>query len=101
MRMSDNASMGITSTGDFGAILVCAVRYALGRHTYMPSLVVDFVKKVIQDVELRSLVVMKKDIEEYLKDEPTDYEDILENWRGLVWSIKKEIMVREVITLNV
>lgn len=28
---------------DFGAICNCAVRYAVGRRTYMPDLVIDFI----------------------------------------------------------
>lgn len=29
---------------DFGTVCVCALRYAMGRETYMPSLVRDFVR---------------------------------------------------------
>lgn len=29
---------------DFGAVCNCAVRYAIGRMTYMPSIVVGFIK---------------------------------------------------------
>lgn len=30
---------------EFGAALVCAVRYCLGRMTYMPGLVTDWIMK--------------------------------------------------------
>lgn len=31
---------------DFGAVLICAVRYCIGRQTYMPGLVIDFIRPV-------------------------------------------------------
>lgn len=30
---------------EFGIIVMCAVRYAMGRRTYMPQLVIDFCKR--------------------------------------------------------
>ena len=32
---------------DFGAILNCAVRYSLGRRSYMPKLVTDFITPLL------------------------------------------------------
>lgn len=32
---------------DFGAICNCAVRYAVGRRTYMPDLVLDFTRRIV------------------------------------------------------
>ena len=32
---------------DFGAVLNCAVRYAIGRQTYMPGLVIDFIRPML------------------------------------------------------
>ena len=31
----------------FGTILNCAVRYAIGRQTYMPGLVIDFITPLL------------------------------------------------------
>lgn len=36
--------MKITVDNDFGAVLVCAVRYCLGRRTYMPGLVTRWIR---------------------------------------------------------
>ena len=36
---------GMEKDVDTGAIAVCALRYCIGRRTYMPSLVVDWVKR--------------------------------------------------------
>lgn len=52
------------SSSDFGAVLNCAVRYCIGRRTYMPSLVIGFIKPLIPQIETRTLVVMRTDIQE-------------------------------------
>ena len=35
---------------DFGAICNCAVRYAVGRKTYMPGLVIDFITPYLSEL---------------------------------------------------
>ena len=52
----------------FQAILNCAVRYSLGRQTYMPDLVVQFIKPLIPYLDNRTLCVFKKDVEEAIDD---------------------------------
>lgn len=54
--------MKIRNDEDFGAVLVCAVRYALGRRTYMPSIVAGFVKSVAGELSVRTLTTIKNDI---------------------------------------
>ena len=49
---------------DIGTIAVCAVRYALGRETYMPSLVQGFVKRHPEIVDEKTRTVMIRDINE-------------------------------------
>lgn len=58
----------ITFDDDFGCIVGCAVRYALGRYTYMPSLVADFVKKNLPVLNTQTLMVMVRDISGALKN---------------------------------
>lgn len=48
---------------NFGAVLNCAVRYSLGRHTYMPGLVMDFIGPLLPYVSDRTLWCMERDIE--------------------------------------
>lgn len=43
----------------FGCICVCAVRYACGRQTYMPSIVKRFVHDNLKEIETSSLKVKK------------------------------------------
>lgn len=45
-----------------GDIIVCAVRYACGRRTYMPSLVCDFVMPLIPELASNTLAVICGDI---------------------------------------
>lgn len=46
----------------FGAVVNCAVRYCLGRETYMPSLVIDFVIPLLPYITRRTLDTLSRDI---------------------------------------
>lgn len=46
----------------FGCILNCAVRYAIGRRTYMPGLVVDFIRPLLPYINDKTLYVFDQDI---------------------------------------
>ena len=48
----------------FGTICLCALRYALGRQTYMPSIVQDFIRAHISEIDKSSIKVMLRDIDE-------------------------------------
>lgn len=49
----------------FGAVLNCAVRYCIGRMTYMPGLVTDWIMQHCHGLLTRkALGVMKRDIDE-------------------------------------
>lgn len=47
---------------NFGCILNCAVRYAIGRQTYMPGLVIDFIRPLLPYISNRTLYVFDQDI---------------------------------------
>lgn len=47
---------------DFNVLCTCAVRYALGRRTYMPSLVIQAIVPWLQMLKTGTLTVMDKDI---------------------------------------
>lgn len=47
---------------DFGTICICAVRYAIGRRTYMPSLVQDFIRPYLPQFSSKTLGVLEQDI---------------------------------------
>ena len=48
---------------DFGLILNCAVRYSLGRRTYVPIAVCNFISPLIPGLSNRTLWCLMKDIE--------------------------------------
>lgn len=49
---------------DLGTIAICAVRYALGRETYMPGIVQGFVRRHPEIVDENVRTVMLRDINE-------------------------------------
>lgn len=48
---------------------VCAVRYALGRQSYMPSVVIDEIMPLLPEMSDGDLQVMRNDISDYLTHE--------------------------------
>lgn len=49
---------------DFGTICVCALRYAMGRETYMPSLIRDFIRPLLPKLCDKILSVMLNDCDD-------------------------------------
>lgn len=52
------------SDDDFGAVVNCAIRYCLGRRTYMPGLVCGYVKPLLPYLNEKTLCCMERDIRE-------------------------------------
>lgn len=50
------------SDDDFGAVLNCAVRYAIGRRTYMPGLVIDYITPLLPYLNNKTLWCFDQDI---------------------------------------
>ena len=70
---------------DFGCILNSALRYAIGRHTYMPSLVMNYIRKHIDVLDERTISAMINDIEIEAKSESLD---MREDWLKLQHDLK-------------
>ena len=49
---------------DFGAVCNCAVRYCLGRRSYMPSLVCGYIAPILLELTDRTLDCFERDIAE-------------------------------------
>ena len=64
---------------DFGCIVNSAVRYSLGRNTYMPSTVAAFVRKYMDILGTKTIHVMMKDILQALEDPKFDQREVW--WR--------------------
>ena len=52
---------------DFGCVINSALRYAIGRHTYMPGIVCNFVRKYLDILDAKTIEVMIEDITTELK----------------------------------
>ena len=50
---------------NFESILVCAVRYAIGRKSYMPSLVIDYITPLLPYLSDNILRLIADEITEY------------------------------------
>lgn len=49
---------------DFELMMIFALRYAIGRYTYTPSVTIDYIRYLIPELSAKTLLVMKRDIEE-------------------------------------
>ena len=47
---------------DFGTVFICAVRYCIGRQTYMPRLVQKQIRPLLPQIDSGALIVMRNDI---------------------------------------
>ncbi len=52
----------IRNEEDFGTVCICAVRYCIGRQTYMPGLVMDFIRPLLPKLDSKTLFAMEQDI---------------------------------------
>lgn len=84
------------SVDRFGAVCNCAVRYCLGRRSYMPSLVCGYLTPLLSELDDNTLACFKRDIDERKKDgfgfgDACDYE----TWEQFYKAVRKEIERRE------
>ena len=73
---------------DFGCIINSAVRYSLGRSSYMPGVTAGFVLKYIMILDTRTITVMIKDIERDLENENLPYRD---TWVSLKYALEARL----------
>ena len=59
-----NKTVQFSLDRDLEDIFISAIRYSIGRQTYMPSLVVGYITPKLQYLSNRFLEVTKKDIED-------------------------------------
>ena len=56
---------GVEINKDFETILLCAVRYAIGRKTYIPSLVIDYITPLLPYLSENTLRLIANEITEH------------------------------------
>lgn len=57
------------SDENFGTLCICALRYAMGRETYMPSLVRDIIRPYLPKLTNHDIGILKNDCEMQAKYE--------------------------------
>ncbi len=77
---------------DFNSIVICAVRYAIGRGTYMPDVVAGFVRRYMKALQTKTLHVLRKDIKAHLDKPELSQRDL---WASLYSDLGEEILSRE------
>lgn len=84
------------ASDDFGAVCNCAVRYCLGRRSYMPSLVCRYIISLLPELTDKTLDCFERDIAER-KRTGFDFGDSCdyETWDAFYKAVCKEIEGRK------
>lgn len=72
----------------FGCIVNSAVRYSLGRDTYMPGIAVQFILEHMNLLNIRTETVMYRDIQKALEDENLPHR---ETWVSLMYALETRL----------
>ena len=78
---------------NFETILLCAVRYAIGRQTYMPSLVIDYITPLLPYLTDNTLRLIANEITEYGANEGGLGDEMIDRpyWKQFLREIRLEI----------
>jgi len=60
--LDESVVFSVPVDNDFETILICAARYSCGRQTYMPSIVIDYIRSLLEILSKTTLDVLEKDI---------------------------------------
>lgn len=82
---------------DFACMIICSVRYATGRMTYVVHEVADIVRKHMKDLRDDTLIILDRDIRRELERGNYGMECDLRIWNGLLDEIDKERKARAAI----
>lgn len=74
---------------DFRLILLSAMRYAMGRNTYMPAVVSGYIKRHIRFLDDKFLALAADDIRRHLEDY-AEHEPNLNLWQNLLCVLETE-----------
>ena len=78
---------------DFRLILLSAMRYAMGRNTYMPAVVSDYIKRHIRFLDDKFLALAADDIRRHLENY-AEHEPNPNLWQGLFDALEAEQRAR-------
>lgn len=87
---------------DFEMMLECAERYAIGRHSYLPPDVVEYINFKLPYVSENCLMVLASDLtEEFSRYERMNWQlSYKQEWQGLLDAVRAEIEKRKKTTDN-
>lgn len=75
------------SSDDFGTLAICAIRYCVGRQTYMPDRVRDIIRPHLRELSDRDLGVMIDDC--YFQERMEIYgDDTIDKPGWLKWRVE-------------
>lgn len=77
------------SDPDFRLILLSAMRYAMGRKTYMPSVIADYIKRHLPHLDDKFLTLAADDIRQHLEDY-AEHEPNSDLWQNLLDALETE-----------
>lgn len=78
---------------DFGAICNCAIRYVLGRKTYMPNLVMGFIRPRLSELTDKTLWCFQNDLQERARIT----RDFSDEWAGDEWKQFQQLVHEELV----
>lgn len=78
---------------NFGCIISCAIRYAIRRETYMPRVVVDFVRKYLHVLDSNTIKVAIEDIDSEINLDSVPYP-------GIWLSLKQDLLKQQAFLLE-
>ena len=84
--------MTIEIDKNFETILLCAVRYAIGRRTYIPSLVIDYITPLLSHLSYNTLGLIAAEIIDHSYDGGLG-DDMIDRpyWKQFLREIRLEI----------
>ena len=89
----------IAVTQDFELMMISALRYEIGRYTYMPSVTIEYIRYLIPQLSAKTLFIMQRDIEEeierYKRMERELYMD--KEWAKLAEEMRIEYEKKKVV----
>lgn len=96
MKRSDRPVIDPTGA-DFGSVILCAIRYCLGRRTYMPATVCNYVRPLLPYLDGHMISCMERDIRE-CKDYGMDCDRKM--WTSLLADIRQVMEERSISVWN-
>lgn len=81
---------------DLQSMLISAIRYAIGRRTYIVDWTVSYIIPLLPDFSNKNLIVVWEDLERAFRD-PANLGDLcdIKDWGSLHDAVKKELSKRE------